>query len=52
VDDIIVIGDDEEEQQLFSQHLANEFEIKSLEKLKYFLGMELAYSKKEIFISQ
>jgi len=52
VDDIIVTSDDEEEQQLLAQHLANEFEIKTLGKLKYFLGIEVAHSKKEIFISQ
>ncbi|CAJ2640890.1 unnamed protein product [Trifolium pratense] len=52
VDDIIVTGDNEEEQQMLSQHLANEFEIKTLGKLKYFLGIEVAHSKKGIFISQ
>ena len=49
VDDIIVIGDDEEEQKLLSQHVAKNFEIKTLEKLKYFLGIEVAHSKKGIF---
>jgi len=52
VDDIIVTGDDEEEQKLLSQHLAKNFEIKTLEKLKYFLGIEVAHSRKGIFISQ
>lgn len=39
VDDIIVKGDDENEQYLLGlgQHQANEFEIKTLGKLKYFL---------------
>ena len=32
VDDIIVIGDDEKEQQPLSEHLAKEFEIKTLGK--------------------
>jgi len=32
MDDIIVISADEEEQQLLSEHLAKEFEIKSLGK--------------------
>ena len=52
VDDIIVTGDDEKVQQPVSQHLAKEFEIKTLGKLKYFLGIEVAHSKKGIFISQ
>nr|XP_033509805.1 uncharacterized mitochondrial protein AtMg00810-like [Nicotiana tomentosiformis] len=32
--------------------LAHEFEIKDLEKLQYFLGIEVARSKRGIFISQ
>ena len=52
VDDIIVTGDDEEEEQRLGQHLAKNFEIKTLGKLKYFLGIEVAHSKKGIFISQ
>lgn len=52
VDDITMTSDDEHEQQLLGQHLAKEFEIKTLEKLKYFLGIEVAYSKRDIFISQ
>jgi hypothetical protein len=50
-DDIIVTGDDEE-QQMLGQDLAKEFEIKTLGKLKYFLGIEMAHSKKGIYISQ
>jgi hypothetical protein len=50
-DDIIVTGDDEE-QQMLGQDLAKEFEIKTLGKLKYFLGIEMAHSKKGIFTSQ
>jgi hypothetical protein len=49
VDDIIVTGNDEEEQKLLGQHLAKEFEIKTLGKLKYFLGIEVTHSKKGIF---
>jgi hypothetical protein len=52
VDDIIVTGDDEEEQKLLGQHLAKEFEIKTLGKLKYLLGIEVAHSEKGIFISR
>ena len=32
--------------------MKREFEIKELKNLKYFLGIEVARSKKEIFISQ
>ncbi|WVZ24536.1 hypothetical protein V8G54_003080 [Vigna mungo] len=52
VDDIIVSGDDKKEQQVLSECLATEFEIKTLGRLKYFLGIEVAHSKKGIFISQ
>ena len=34
------------------QRLPTEFEIKELGKLKYFLGIEVAYSTQRIFISQ
>jgi hypothetical protein len=34
VDDIIVIGDDEDEQKLLGQHLAKEFEINTLQLIK------------------
>ena len=52
VDDIIVTGDDKREQQELSQCLATKFEIKTLGRLKYFLAIEVAHSKKGIFISQ
>lgn len=52
VDDIITIGNDEEEKQGLKQRLATEFEIKGLGKLKYFLGIEVTYSKQGMFISQ
>jgi len=32
--------------------LAAQFEMKDIGKLKYFIGIEVAYSKKGIFISQ
>jgi len=38
--------------QKLKHHLANEFEIKDLGTLKYFLGIEVARSKHGIFISQ
>jgi len=52
VDDMIVAGDDEHEKQILKEKLAAQFEMKDLGKLKYFLGIEVAYSKKGIFISQ
>ena len=52
VDDIIVTGNDPLEKESLKKKLAAEFEIKDLGKLKYFLGIEVAQSEKEIFISQ
>ena len=46
VDDIIVIGDDKVEQESFKKCMACELQVKILDKLKYFLGLEVAYSKK------
>jgi len=48
VDDMIVAVHDEHEKQ----KLATQFKMKDLQKLKYLLGIEIAYSKKDIFISQ
>ena len=52
VDDMIITGDDNEEIIELQEHLAKEFEMKNLEGLKYFLGIEVAQSKHEIFLSQ
>lgn len=52
VDDIIIAGDDVEEKRRFQDQLTQEFEIKELGRLKYFLGIEVAYSKQGIFLSQ
>ena len=52
VDNIIVTGNDEREKHDVKQRLAKEFEIKGQGKLKYFLGIEVAYSTQGIFISQ
>lgn len=46
VDDIIVIGDDLEEMEQLKRHLIVKFEIKDLGKLKYFLGIKVAHSRK------
>ena len=50
VDNLVVIGNNEGMTQL-KECLVKEFEIKDLERLKYFLGIEVAYSKEVIFIS-
>ncbi|WJZ84247.1 hypothetical protein VitviT2T_003860 [Vitis vinifera] len=52
VDDIILTGDHEEKIDLLKKLLTKEFEIKDLGTLKYFLGMEIARSKKGIAVSQ
>ena len=52
VDDIIVTGNDPEEKVALQDHLAQEFEMKDLGSLKYFLGIEVSRSKKGIFLSQ
>ena len=51
VDDIILTGDHDEEILQLKHFLAKEFEIKDLGNLKYFLGMEVARSKKGIVVS-
>ncbi|XP_060958297.1 uncharacterized mitochondrial protein AtMg00810-like [Cannabis sativa] len=52
VDDIVITGDDIDEQERLKRRLGEEFEIKDLGPLKYFLGMEFARSKEGIFVSQ
>ncbi|XP_020417932.1 uncharacterized protein LOC109948654 [Prunus persica] len=52
VDDIIVTGNDAEEQLKLQKYLSQEFEMKDLGDLKYFLGIEVAMSKTGIFLSQ
>ena len=51
VDDIILTRDDLVEMDRLKQSLATDFEIKDLGALKYFLGMEVARSKKGIVVS-
>ncbi|KAL0554130.1 hypothetical protein IC582_008044 [Cucumis melo] len=52
VDDIVLTGDDQTEISQLKQRMGDEFEIKDLGNLKYFLGMEVARSKESISVSQ
>jgi hypothetical protein len=52
VDDIILTSNYEEELVRLKKLLAKEFEIKDPGYLKYFLGMEVARSRRGIFVSQ
>jgi len=50
VNDMIVVRDDEHEKETLKEKLVVQFEMKDLGKVKYFLGIDVAYSKKEILI--
>ena len=52
VDGMIVTSNDKGEQAKLKERLAKEFEIKDLGELKYFLGIEVVYSKAGIFLSR
>lgn len=52
VDDIILIGNNPEEIGKLKNILVEKFEVKNLGQLKYFLGIEVAWSQKGIAISQ
>ena len=52
VDDIILNGDYEEGLLKIKRSLEKEFEVKDLGPLRYFLGMEVAQSKRGMFVSQ
>ncbi|XP_022853510.1 uncharacterized protein LOC111374981 [Olea europaea var. sylvestris] len=52
VDDIILTGDNIGEMERLKKCLATEFEVKDLGQMRYFLGMEIARSKKGISVSQ
>ena len=52
VDDIILTGNSTAEINKLKELLAREFEIKDLGNLKYFLGMEVARTRKGISVSQ
>ena len=52
VDDIIITGDDLIEMEQLKKSLSSSFEIKDLGTLRYFLGMEVARSRKGLVVSQ
>ena len=52
VDDIILTGDDTREVERLKKVLATKFKVKDLGQMQYFLGMEVARSRKGISISQ
>ena len=52
VDDIIITGDDLVEMEQLKKELSKEFEIKNLGELRFFLGMEIARTKRGLAISQ
>ena len=52
VNDIVITGSDQDGIQKLKQHLFSYFQTKDLEKLKYFLGIEVAQSNSEVVISQ
>ena len=49
---MIITGDDKEEISKLQEQLSNEFEMKNLGGLKYFLGIEVTRSKQGICLSQ
>jgi len=52
VDDIVITGDDIVEIVNLKKYLAQEFEVKNLGQLKYFLGIEISRGPKGVFLSQ
>lgn len=50
--DMIITGNNTEEIQILEEKLSREFEIKNLDGLKYFLGIEVAHSNQENIMSQ
>lgn len=51
IDNIIITRDDLKERQQLKKKTSATFELKDLGRLKYFLGIKVAHSNKDIFIS-
>jgi Reverse transcriptase (RNA-dependent DNA polymerase) len=51
VDDLIITESDEQKIRLIKHHLRDKFDIKDLGYLKYFLRIEVVFSKKGLFLS-
>ena len=52
VDDILITGSNSTQATRLGTALAAEFELKTLRPLRYFFGLEFAYSSPGIFVSQ
>ena len=52
VDDMIITGDDAKEISRLQEELSTEFKMKNLGGLKYSLGIEVARSRRDIFLSK
>lgn len=52
VDDLIITGSKEEMIKQFKENLSKTFEMTDLGRLKYFLGFEITYTEKGVFLSQ
>lgn len=51
IDDIVITGDYVGELEKLKSHFSSEFEVKHLRVLRYIIGIEVARSRKGIFIS-
>ncbi|KAK3024979.1 hypothetical protein RJ639_042786 [Escallonia herrerae] len=52
VDDMVLTGNDPEEMERLHNYLASKFEKKDLGQLRYFLGIEVSWSRQGIYLSQ
>ena len=51
VDDIVITSSDQDDIRKLKQHLFNHFQTKDLEKLKYFMGIEITQSNSSVVMS-